>query len=224
MMDDKAKVRAIRMRQKGERQGDSRLIIFTRYPEPGKAKTRLIAALGSEGAAELHGKMTECTLNCASGLQREYPVSLEVRFDGGDEQDMKRWLGGGRSYRPQGRGDLGARMHRAFCEAFEEGIVRAVLIGTDCPGLTSDILKRAFGKLGREPIVLGPARDGGYYLIGLRQSMPSLFSNISWGTHEVLRQTVRAAEAHGVSVAFLDTLDDVDRVEDLTICLEGISK
>jgi rSAM/selenodomain-associated transferase 1 len=108
-------------------------------------------------------------------------------------------------------------MNRAFVKAFEEGAGKVVLVGTDCPGLTADILRGAFGILHRNTLVLGPARDGGYYLLGLREPQPSLFADISWGTPEVLDQTVEVAGEIGLSMKFVDTLEDVDRIEDLTV-------
>jgi glycosyltransferase A (GT-A) superfamily protein (DUF2064 family) len=110
-----------------------RLIIFTRYPEPGRAKTRLIPALGAEGAADLHRRLTERTLATARRLATLRKLTLEVRYAGGDAALMRQWLGGGLHLRAQGDGDLGARMREAFREAFEEGCYGVVLIGTDCP-------------------------------------------------------------------------------------------
>jgi rSAM/selenodomain-associated transferase 1 len=161
--------------------------------------------------------MTERTLQCAREFRDRFEVFLEVRYEGGDEERMKTWLSDGLQYRLQGRGDLGDRMNRAFCEAFEEGVGRAVLVGTDCPGLTVGILNRAFGALRSHYMVLGPAKDGGYYLIGLRVAVPSLFSDIPWGTGKVLAQTKRIAEGLGLSVAFVDVLEDVDRIKDLRV-------
>jgi rSAM/selenodomain-associated transferase 1 len=193
------------------------LIVFTRYPEPGKTKTRLIPALGAVGAAELQRKMTERALDLARQLQRERPVSVEICFEGGDTLSMQRWLGEDLSYSRQSQGDLGLRMHRAFWRTFEAGTKRAVLVGTDCPGLTAGNLSRAFDVLLGYDLVLGPAKDGGYYLIGLSRSIPQLFDGIPWGTAEVLGLTLNVAEEHGLSVGFVDTLDDVDRIEDLPL-------
>lgn len=194
-----------------------RLIVFTRYPQPGKTKTRLIPGLGPVGAAELQRKMTERAMESVRQLQKEWLVSVEVCFAGGDVRSMKRWLGDDLSYCRQGQGDIGARMHRAFCDAFKEGMKRAVLVGADCPGLTTGILRLAFEALERCDLVLGPAKDGGYYLIGLVREVPELFEDIHWGTEKVLVQTMRVAKELGISVEFMDTLDDVDRIEDLSL-------
>jgi rSAM/selenodomain-associated transferase 1 len=191
------------------------LIIFSRYPEPGKTKTRLIPSLGPDGAAGLHRRMTEHTLTQARQLQSYRPVSIEVHYEGGNKHLVQQWLGPDTPSRPQGRGDLGERMARAFREAFQAGIDRAVLVGTDIPGITARILLQAFESLSSADMVLGPARDGGYYLIGLRQPFPRLFVDIPWGTERVLEMTRKVTDDLGLSAVLLETLEDLDRPEDL---------
>jgi uncharacterized protein len=193
------------------------LIIFTRYPEPGKTKTRLIPALGGEGAAHLHRQMTEYTLLQAKELQKEIPISLEVRFAGGNSQLMQDWLGSGLVYQSQGEGDLGKRMERSLVNAFQAGAKSVVIIGTDCPSVNINILAQAFAKLQQSNLVLGPAIDGGYYLIGLQYPIPELFTGIDWGTNRVFQQTVDIAHQLNLSVFYLPTLADVDRPEDISI-------
>jgi rSAM/selenodomain-associated transferase 1 len=145
-----------------------RLVLFTRYPEPGKTKTRLIPVLGPNGASDLQQQMTEHVLNRVRDLVESRPVDMEVRYEGGKQGLMEEWLGKRISYRSQGSGDLGARMARAFAEAFQQGLNRVVIIGSDCPGITEITARTAFELLGQFDVVLGPANDGGYYLIGLR--------------------------------------------------------
>jgi uncharacterized protein len=192
------------------------LIIFTRYPEAGKTKTRLIPALGTKGAADLHRQMTEHTLTQVKQLQSN-ALSFEVRFAGGDLQLMQDWLGSDSSYQAQGDGDLGQRMARSLLEAFQSGAEKAVLIGTDCPDVNTEILAEAFAKLHHYNLVLGPAMDGGYYLIGLQSPIPELFIDIDWGTAKVLQQTVKIAETLNLSLIYLPYLADIDRPEDLPI-------
>lgn len=190
-----------------------RLIIFARYPQTGQVKTRLIPALGPEGAAQLHRLMTEdCVRRLAPGC-----AQTEICFDGEDQASMRDWLGCGLSYAPQGRGDLGQRMLRALQRAFADGHRRAVLVGTDIPALEAAHIRQAGELLEQHQLVLGPAADGGYYLIGLRQAHPELFAGISWGSSEVLRQTMLEASALGLSVAQLPELADVDRPDDLIL-------
>ena len=192
-----------------------RLIIFTRYPEPGKTKTRLIPALGAEQAALLQRQMTEHTLTQVRKLHSVRPIAVEVRFAGGDLNLMTQWLGSG-DYKPQGEGDLGTRMARSLCLALEDN-VNAVIIGTDCPGLNANLLHEAFDLLHLYDLVLGPAFDGGYYLLGLRSFIPELFVGINWSTAEVLQQTVAIAQQLNLSVNYLPALADVDRPEDLPV-------
>lgn len=191
------------------------LIVFTRYPEPGKAKTRLIPALGDAGAANLHRQMAEHTLAQARSLQKEQSVSIEVQFTGGDLAQMQAWLGEDVKYRSQSAGELGERLIQAFEVAFGQNATAVVAIGTDCPSLREDILSAAFERLTTTDLVLGEATDGGYYLIGLRKLIPELFKNISWSTDLVFQQTLAIAHQLKLTTALLPVLDDIDRPEDL---------
>ncbi len=198
------------------------LILFTRYPEAGIAKTRLIPALGPEGAADLQRRMTAHAIAAASEWARPRKQTLEVRFEGGSEGLMRTWLGGEHHYRRQGEGDIGTRMRRALADAFGRGALRAVLIGSDIPGITVTILASAFDHLHAADLVLGPAADGGYYLAGLRHSAwagagDELFSDVPWGTERVLAVTRDKIAALGLQTVFLETLADIDRPEDLSL-------
>jgi rSAM/selenodomain-associated transferase 1 len=192
-----------------------KLIIFTRYPEPGKTKTRLIPMLGIEGAAQLHRQLTAGTIWQAKQLLSAQ-VSMEVHFTGGTKKLMGEWLGNDFFYEHQVTGDLGEKMAAAFEMSFNLGIEKVVLIGTDCPGLNGELMSLAFDKLDSKDLVLGPALDGGYYLIGLRKFIPDLFRGINWGTGEVLAQTMAIAEGLNFNLAFLIPLADIDRPEDLS--------
>lgn len=194
-----------------------RLILFTRYPEPGKAKTRLIPALGAEAAAEIHRQMTEHTLAQVKPLQRSRPLTVEIWFAGGDRTRMQNWLGSDITYQLQPEGDLGDRMAQAFQRAFDGGMKTAIIIGTDCPELTDALLTEAFQALQQTDVVLGPAADGGYYLIGLRRLVPKLFKTIAWSTDRVFQQTVDIANNLNLSLTTLPTLTDVDRPDDLLV-------
>ena len=199
-----------------------RLIIFTRYPEPGKTKTRLIPVLGEQGAAGLQRQMTEHLISKSRRLSPSRTLSTEIRYEGGNETLMQNWLGPVFTYAAQREGNIGQRMGHAFEEAFQSGVEAAVIIGTDIPGITTDILKNAFEKLYHHDLVFGPARDGGYYLIGIKKASwpkakPLLFEKIPWDTASVLSQTLAAAENMGLSHNLLQTLDDVDRPEDLAV-------
>jgi rSAM/selenodomain-associated transferase 2/rSAM/selenodomain-associated transferase 1 len=192
-----------------------RLIVFTRYPEPGATKTRLIPLLGPEGAAHLQRRMTAQVVATARTLAQHRPVAIDVRFEGGNRSLMKEWLGAAVSYRPQGAGDLGERMKRASDEALRGDAESLVIVGSDCPGLTARLLAQAFDELRSKDLVLGPAQDGGYYLIGVRRVVSEFFTDMRWGTGEVLERTLRVADELALPTAQLVPLNDVDRPEDL---------
>ncbi len=198
-----------------------RLILFTRYPQPGKAKTRLIPALGAAGAADLHRQMVEQTLAEIKQLQELVQLSVEIWFAATEDtaqtqRQMQDWLGDW-DYSPQSNGDLGQQLIAANQTAFNSGMQQVITIGSDCPGLKAGLMQQAFGLLNQHDLVLGPAQDGGYYLIGLRRHLPELFCNITWSSERVLQQTVEIASGLGLSVAYLETLADVDRPEDLAV-------
>jgi len=184
------------------------LIVFTRFPVPGEAKTRLIPALGAEGAAGLQRQMTEHTVAQA----RKTGAQIKIRWTGGSEEPMRNWLGEDLQYAEQGEGDLGDRMARAFEEHFEAGAERVVIVGCDCPSNGWKNIQKSFQGLEELDCVIGPASDGGYYLIGLIRPMPELFENIDWGTKRVLEQTLAAASEKPF---FLPELDDVDLPDDI---------
>jgi len=194
-----------------------RLIVFARFPEPGKVKTRLIGRLGAAGASDLHRELTAHALASASVLGARSGICVEVRFDGASEPAMRSCFGEGVSYRQQGEGDLGARMARAVGDALDEGAPRVVVIGSDCPGIHSELLGRAFDLLAEDPgrVVVGPALDGGYYLVGMSRRRPELFRGIDWGTEHVFRQTEAAARDAGYPLRTLEPLADIDRPDDL---------
>jgi hypothetical protein len=191
------------------------LIIFTRYPQPGKTKTRLIPALGAEGAAELHRRMADYTVQQARALREVRSLWLQVHFVDGTTEQLKSWLGKEIDYQPQAAGDLGDRLIIAFQQAFRHSVRAVIGIGTDCPTLTTALLDHAFQTLQTHDLVLGPAADGGYYLIGLQKPTPELFQTIAWSTDQVLSQTLTIARQLGLSVSLLPILSDVDRPEDL---------
>jgi len=193
----------------------NRLIILTRFPIPGKAKTRLIPALGPEGASDMHAQMVEHTLSSARILEQKQPGLLEICYAGGEKNDMRQWLGSDLRYAAQGQGDLGSRMMEAANRGFMQGNQRVVLIGTDCPGLTAAHLQFAFYALRDHDVVIGPSLDGGYYLIGMRRMNRALFEGITWGSDRVLQETRAKARTAGLSVGLLNALQDVDTPEDL---------
>ncbi len=191
------------------------VIIFIRFPLPGLVKTRLIPALGAQGAADCQRRMSEQIVRQVRELKRYRATDLQIHYQGGKTEMMAAWLGDDLNYYPQKGDDIGCRMAAAFQQAFAAGCRRIILIGSDCPALTAAILDSALNKLKQLDLVLGPAMDGGYYLIGLNRPCPALFTEISWGTGKVLAETLKKAEKQSLSVGYVDTLYDIDRPEDL---------
>ena len=136
---------------------------------------------------------------------------------------MQNWLGHDLGYQFQSEGDLGARMAESLINAFNQKAQQVIIIGTDCPDLNSQILTTAFEKLEVFNLVLGPALDGGYYLIGLQQPIAELFMNISWGTAQVFAKSVEIAQKLNLSIGYLQPLADIDRPEDLTALSDVMS-
>ena len=194
-----------------------RLIVFTRFPEPGKTKTRLIPALGERGAAALQRRMTEHIIATAAKVNNRPDLNIEVRHEGGNADSMRNWLGPQLVYRAQGSGDLGRRMARAFEDAFQDSNGTAVIVGSDIPGVSADIIEQAFEGLQENDLVLGPAHDGGYYLIGLKNTLPAdtysrLFDGLSWGSGNVLSQTLQTAGESGLRFLLLESLHKAYRL------------
>lgn len=196
----------------------NRIILFTRYPEPGQVKTRLIPALGADDAALLHRRLTEHTLREA---HRQRAAAIEVAWTGGDEPAMRAWLGLEVRLREQVTGDLGARMSAALRAAFDDGVRTALVAGCDCPDLGPETYEAALEALADHDLVLGPAADGGYYLMGMRAAaapaLPALFTHMEWSTSQVLAHTIARARTAGLRIAQLATLEDVDLPDDLGV-------
>jgi len=186
-----------------------RLIIFGRYPVPGRTKTRLIPLLGAARAADLQRDFTERTLRTDRSVASRRPVDLEACFEGGSQAKLRRWLGPDLIFSKQNSGDLGERMKAAFLGAFRRGAQQVILHGTDIPDLTIHHINEAFDALKSHDLVLGPSTDGGYWLIGLKKPA-DLFHGMEWGTSSVFEKTVAAARAQGLSVHVLSPLTDMD--------------
>jgi len=192
------------------------LLVLTRFPAPGRAKTRFIPLLGPAGAADLSRRLSEHTVAIARAWRAGDPDRMfTVHITGADPAACRRWLGDDISCEPQGDGDLGVRMDRALSSALTAGADRVVLVGCDCPRNEVANLERAFSRLDDHDLVLGPATDGGYYLIGTTCPRPTLFHGLAWGTSEILPGTLSRAEHEGLRTVTLATLPDVDRPADL---------
>ncbi|MGE4159313.1 MAG: TIGR04283 family arsenosugar biosynthesis glycosyltransferase [Planctomycetota bacterium] len=193
------------------------LIIMTRHPTPGKAKTRLIPLLGEEGAARFHRQSVRHTLSVMASSPENPDLSIEIRCEGASPKTMCRIFGGPASYAPQCEGDLGTRLLDALKQAMDRGHQRIVIIGTDCPDLDKRLVADAFSSLDTHDLVLGPSVDGGYYLIGLKNPHRELFENIPWGGDRVFSTTMQKAGILGLTLAVLPSLRDIDTPDDLAL-------
>lgn len=184
------------------------LLIFIRNPELGKVKTRLAGDLGNEEALRIYNRLLEHTRKVAQSVPVERFLFYSNFVDQQDNWPVKDFR---KALQPSG--DLGDRMQQAFEQALAS-CDRAVIVGSDCPGLTQDILQTAFDQLDTHDFVIGPAMDGGYYLLGMKRLTPDLFQNMTWSTDQVFRETTDRMAARGGTYYQLPTLSDIDYAED----------
>lgn len=187
-----------------------RLMIFAKAPEPGRVKTRLAPALGEAGAAALHAAFVRDVV-----ARHRRPDRRLTVWRAGDLEDPL-WAELDARLETQRGADLGARMRAAFTAELA-GDARVVILGTDSPTLPPALVDEAFAALERVPAVLGPACDGGYYLLGLRGGPPPIFEDIAWGTESVLVETLRCIRRVGMGCHLLPFWYDVDRPADLEL-------
>ena len=184
------------------------LIIFTRNPVPGKVKTRLAKVIGDEAAFCVYTILLKHT----EAVVRDLPFDKSVYYSSFiDNDDL--WDSNTFYKKAQIGNDLGEKMYNAFDDAFNHGYKRVVLVGSDLIDLTSEHIEAAFRALEKHEVVLGPAHDGGYYLIGLCEPNENIFKNKVWGTSSVFEDTMKDLIAENVFL--LDELNDVDTYDDL---------
>ncbi len=188
------------------------LIIFIKNPIKGKVKTRLAQDLGEEMALKIYRKLVDRTLRETSGILTEKLILFSdflersiVPSDGNFSSGM------------QTGKDLGERMKYAFIEGFKLGYQHICLIGTDCYEISAQLILEAFDQLHLNDIVLGPANDGGYYLVGMNTLLEDIFLNKPWGTSAVLKRTLQDIDGHRLSCFLLRELIDVDTKKDLEL-------
>jgi len=185
------------------------LIVFVRNPVLGKVKSRLAATLGDQKALDIYLALLDYTRSLLSHPAWECFVYSDSKWSGGDLWD-------GFAVHTQSGEDLGQRMQRAFEEQFASGFEKIVLIGSDCAEITRETLQDAFAALDEANYVIGPAKDGGYYLIGMNRMNATLFANILWSSSEVLELTLERLRPERVNL--LTALRDVDVEADLLAC------
>lgn len=189
----------------------NKLIVFVKNPELGKVKTRLAKSIGNEAALRVYNTLTEITKNESLGVDAAKEVWYSNFVDVNDSWEADKF-----GKEVQSGENLGVRMKNAFQLSLEvQGFERVVLIGSDCPKLTSRILQEALESLKINDAVIGPAEDGGYYLIGMSTFIPSLFDNINWSTETVYSDTISELNNKTKSYHTLPTLFDVDTIDEL---------
>ena len=193
------------------------LVVMVRWPAPGRCKSRLAQGLGSTRAADVQQRLSDHTMAVARRARQRVRFELVLAVQGLGPRATRRWAAFHTCDRAlsQGHGSLGVRMRRQFTAARQRGGQQVVIVGSDLPSLTVRDLELAFDGLDHHPLVLGPAADGGYWLIGLNRDHPDLFCGIAWGTDAVLDQTRAAAARLGLKPHWLSCRNDVDYAADL---------
>jgi rSAM/selenodomain-associated transferase 1 len=185
------------------------LIIFVKNPEPGKVKTRLARSIGAEAALAVYKRLLQHTKDITSKVDARRVMFYSSWIDDQDGWERPKY-----EKRVQSGTDLGERMANAFSLVLN-GVDQAVIIGSDCLELTAGIIDQAFAALERFDAVIGPARDGGYYLLGIKQFHPELFDGKEWSTSTVFQDTAADLRVLGLSYEALPVLSDIDDVDDL---------
>jgi rSAM/selenodomain-associated transferase 1 len=202
------------MIQKRVKLDDRCLLFFVKNPEKGKVKSRLAAVIGEDSAVHLYKDLVAQML----ATLKEGTFPLYVCFFPKNAQKLtKNWLGAGYRYIPQEGKDLGERMRNGFTGAFQMGFKRIVLVGSDIPHLPFGFIREAFTSLRKKDVVIGPAYDGGYYLIGFKDKTfsPQVFEGIVWGTQNVFDETVKKLKGLRRVIHTLPYQRDIDTAEDL---------
>ena len=184
-----------------------RLGVFVKVPEPGRVKTRLTPPLSSEEACRLY---TAFITDLFGRLSRIKKLSGTVFYHGDDPGKLTSLIPKSYTTIPQHGGNLGERLASAFDELLAGDGEIAVIIGSDSPDLPVQYIKRAFLKLKHKDVVLGPAADGGYYLVGLRKPPPAIFEDIEWGGPTVLSRTIERIQSQGLTLSLLPLWYDID--------------
>ncbi len=198
-------------------------MVFAKWPEPGKVKTRIAKVLGDEEAAAIYRVLVRRVMENLAAFSRGAGDLWLVVDPATREAELRGWLDGEMAaagwsperveYRPQADGDLGDRLRGAFEAAFRAGYRQVAAIGTDCVDLETDLVTRAFASAA--DVVFGPAGDGGYYLVRLRDPAGcAVFDGVPWSTGQTLQQSLAAAGRAGLGVELLAELDDIDTAED----------
>lgn len=192
---------------------NNHLIIFLKYPQIGKVKTRLAKDIGDVKALNIYKLLVSSTLNKVQSTS--FDISIYYTPKDKDKEVRKFIDFNDVNYYSQTGNNLGARMLNAFSESFTAGYKKTIIIGTDCPDINYNTISDTFNLLNNHDLVLGPATDGGYYLIGLCKISIELFNNIEWSSDKVLKKTLNIANKLNFNYKLLDFRADIDTIADL---------
>jgi uncharacterized protein len=200
------------------------VVLFARVPEVGRVKSRLAAGVGDEAALEIYRYLGARVIDAVEATPSAWQTVVAGTPDWG-ELAIREWLGDEWRFVAQGAGDLGERMAAVFEAELARGAAAVVIVGTDCPEVDASVVAAAFDRLTMHDAVFGPATDGGYYLVGVAReagarALPALFSEVPWSTAHTLSTSLARADAHGLSVALLGELADVDTAADWSSWLD----
>ncbi len=186
------------------------LLIFVKNPVKGYVKTRLAKTIGDSKALQIYQSLLQITHN----ITKEVSCDRQVWYSQSIEEDDL-WRNNRYSKFVQQGSDLGERMQFAFYKAFRNGYKKAIIIGSDCADLSPKLIDIAFDALDNHQVVIGPSRDGGYYLLGMTRYLPNLFENKKWSHDTVYQHTVNQMRSHSISFEVLPVLNDIDMESDL---------
>ncbi len=189
------------------------LIIFAKFPQEGKVKTRLAEGIGNKMATQVYKLCAENLFDQAANISI---TNTFLFFDpSSTKEKMKEWIKFDFAYHPQNNSDLGKRMAEAFKTLFDNGVKKAVIVGTDVPDMNKKIIEQAFDLLDKYDLVISPSPDGGYNLLGMKKLHLSLFENIKWSSSSVLNRTIEEANKQNLTIKLLDKLIDIDTEKEL---------
>jgi rSAM/selenodomain-associated transferase 1/rSAM/selenodomain-associated transferase 2 len=195
------------------------VILFVKYPVEKKVKTRLAKRIGNKKAVNIYSLLAENVVKNIQRLKNTY--NYIFYSEESEKEKIKNWIKGGYFYAPQKGNGLGEKMSNAFKLVFGHGATKVLIVGTDIPDVSTDVIEEAIRVLDQYDVVIGPSPDGGYYLLGMKKFTPELFENITYSTNTVFEDTIEKMKTKNLSYTTLETLEDIDTESELMNWLNG---